>query len=63
VSPDLLWRSAWTSTFLAGLELAKQGDVALTQDGLFTPIHVCKVPSPAPGGFAQAAGLEEMVSR
>ncbi len=25
-------RSAWSSTFVAGLELAKQGDVALDQD-------------------------------
>jgi segregation and condensation protein A len=28
----LRWRSAWASTFSAGLELAKQGDVALAQE-------------------------------
>ena len=33
-------RAGWTSTFLASLELAKQGDVALDQEGLFGPIHV-----------------------
>ena len=33
-------RSRWTSTFVAGLELAKQGDVALEQDGAFSPIQV-----------------------
>lgn len=33
-------RSAWTSTFVAGLELAKQGEVLLHQENGFTPIHV-----------------------
>ena len=33
-------RSRWTSTFTASLELAKQGDVALTQDEAFAPISV-----------------------
>ena len=33
-------RSRWTSTFVAGLELAKQGDVALTQEEAFSSIHV-----------------------
>ena len=33
-------RSRWTSTFVAGLELAKQGDVALDQDAAFSPIHL-----------------------
>ncbi len=33
-------RSAWTSTFVASLELAKQGDVVLAQDGAWTPIQV-----------------------
>ena len=41
----LLRRSAWSSTFLAGLELAKQGDVALAQQGDFQTIQVS-----APGG-------------
>ena len=33
-------RSGWTSTFVASLELAKQGDVALTQEEVFGPISV-----------------------
>jgi len=33
-------RSRWTSTFVAGLELAKQGDVALAQEEAFRSIHV-----------------------
>jgi segregation and condensation protein A len=33
-------RSAWASTFLASLELARQGDVALTQAEFLSPIHV-----------------------
>jgi segregation and condensation protein A len=34
-------RSAWASSFLAGLELAKQGDVVMRQrDPAFTPIQV-----------------------
>ena len=33
-------RSGWASTFIAGLELAKQGDVVLGQGGDFGPIHV-----------------------
>ena len=34
-------RSAWASTFVAGLELAKQGDVVVRQrDPAFTPIQV-----------------------
>lgn len=40
VAPDLLRRSAWTSTFLASLELAKQGEVALAQEAVFAPIHL-----------------------
>jgi len=35
---------AWSSTFTASLELAKQGDVILDQDGSFAPINVCKRP-------------------
>jgi len=37
---DLRARSRWTSTFVAGLELAKQGDVALAQEEAFSSIHV-----------------------
>ncbi len=33
-------RSAWSSTFVASLELAKQGDVALVQAENFDPIIV-----------------------
>ena len=33
-------RSAWTSTFVAGLELAKQGDVLLAQNAPFNAVHV-----------------------
>ena len=33
-------RSRWTSTFVASLELAKQGDVALEQKEAFSPIQV-----------------------
>ncbi len=33
-------RSRWTSTFVASLELAKQGDVALDQDAAFSSIQV-----------------------
>ncbi len=33
-------RSRWTSTFVAGLELAKQGEVALAQEAAFSPIQV-----------------------
>lgn len=36
-------RSAWTTTFVASLELAKQGDLVLAQDGLFLPIQVSRV--------------------
>ncbi|MEE3503564.1 hypothetical protein [Acidiphilium acidophilum] len=33
-------RSAWSSTFVASLELARQGDVALAQEANFDPIVV-----------------------
>jgi segregation and condensation protein A len=33
-------RSAWASTLIAGLELAKQGDVQLAQTDPFTAVHV-----------------------
>jgi segregation and condensation protein A len=35
-----LRRSGWAATFVAGLELAKQGEVVLGQGGDFEPIHV-----------------------
>lgn len=37
---SLRQRSAWASTLLAGLELAREGDVALMQEGAFAPIHL-----------------------
>ena len=46
-----LWRrSAWSSTFLASLELARQGAIALAQDGTFAPIHVRQGSTWAPAG-------------
>jgi segregation and condensation protein A len=33
-------RSAWTSAFAASLEMAKQGEVGLAQEGSFAAIHV-----------------------
>jgi segregation and condensation protein A len=36
----LRWRSAWSSTFVASLELARQGNVALAQEGAWTTIEV-----------------------
>jgi segregation and condensation protein A len=33
-------RSGWSSTFVASLELAKQGEAVLEQGAAFTPIHV-----------------------
>ena len=38
---------AWGCTFVASLELAKQGDLTLAQDALFAPIHV-RPPSALP---------------
>ena len=36
-------RSAWSSTFLASLELAKQGEVVLGQGEAFQPVHLARV--------------------
>ncbi len=33
-------RSRWTSTFVASLELAKQGALLMEQDGVFSPIQI-----------------------
>jgi segregation and condensation protein A len=46
--PVLKQRAAWTSTFVASLELAKQGDVALAQEDRFAAIHVSPAPVEAP---------------
>jgi segregation and condensation protein A len=43
-----LHRLAWGSTFIASLELAKQGDLTLAQEDLFTPIHVSPALAPPP---------------
>ena len=40
VQSPLKRRSAWSSTFVASLELAKQGEVGLEQEQAFAPIHV-----------------------
>lgn len=45
-------RSRWTSTFVASLELAKQGEVVLEQEGSFAPISV--QPGHANKGHAMA---------
>jgi chromatin segregation and condensation protein Rec8/ScpA/Scc1 (kleisin family) len=36
------YKSGWTTTFTAALEMAKQGEVALAQKGLFEPIALTK---------------------
>ena len=36
-------RSAWSSTFAATLELAKQGGVNAAKAGSFQPIHLARV--------------------
>ncbi|HEV7582298.1 MAG TPA: hypothetical protein VGO77_18130 [Mycobacterium sp.] len=38
--PMLKTRAAWSSTLIAGLELAKQGNVGLAQEDIFAAIHV-----------------------
>jgi segregation and condensation protein A len=38
--PGLRRRSAWAGALLAGLELAREGDVTLVQEAAFTPIHL-----------------------
>jgi chromatin segregation and condensation protein Rec8/ScpA/Scc1 (kleisin family) len=41
--PRLRQRSAWSSTFVAGLELAKLGEVRMDQEGAFQSIHVVRM--------------------
>jgi segregation and condensation protein A len=55
-------RAAWTSTFLASLQLAREGEVDLDQDGLFAPIHVCKVPSTGLRASRRQPPLETMIA-
>ena len=50
-------RSAWTSAFAASLEMAKQGEVGLVQEGSFAVIHVRlrrEERAPASGATASA---------
>jgi chromatin segregation and condensation protein Rec8/ScpA/Scc1 (kleisin family) len=39
---------AWGCTFVASLELAKQGELTLAQEALFAPIHVSPPSAPPP---------------
>ena len=57
--PALRLRSAWSSTFAASLELVKQGDIVVAQEGAFQPIHVARVEWQAAnnGGVPVPAGL------
>jgi segregation and condensation protein A len=43
-----LRRSGWAATFVAGLELAKQGAVVMGQGEDFEPIHVAPAHDPSP---------------
>jgi chromatin segregation and condensation protein Rec8/ScpA/Scc1 (kleisin family) len=38
----LKYKSGWTSTFTVALEMAKQGEVLLVQNGSFEPIAITK---------------------
>lgn len=49
-------RSAWSSTFAASLELAKQGEVGLEQESGFAPIHVAPAPAQELRGVAGPGG-------
>ena len=49
-------RSAWSSTFIASLELARQGVVALAQAAFLDPIHVHAVSTAAAGGDSDQPG-------
>ena len=49
-------RSAWSSTFVASLELAKQGDVVLEQAAFLDPVHVRAVSTGASGGVSDQPG-------
>jgi segregation and condensation protein A len=62
IPAKLRWRAAWTSTFLASLQLAKEGEVVVAQERLFAPIHVRKLPDAVPGSFERSVGIEEMIS-
>jgi len=53
---DLRHVSRWTSTFAACLELAKAGEVVLTQAGHCWPIHVVAALAPAVGGGTKLGG-------
>ena len=55
--PALLCRSAVASTLVAGLELARQGQITLAQDEGFGSIHVHAVSAVAPAGQDAEAAL------
>ncbi len=63
-APDhmLLRRSGWASAFAASLELAKQGQVTLAQDGSFAPIQVYSRPAPHTQSEGHAADEEAEVA-
>ena len=52
---ELMARSAWSSTFTASLELAKQGEVGLAQDSGFAAINVSKGPGQPPSDIRPTA--------
>jgi len=58
-APDhmLLRRSGWASTFAASLELAKQGQVTLAQEGSFAPILI--YPRPARHTLSEEHAADE----
>lgn len=45
--------SAWSSTFAASLEMAKQGELKLAQESGFAPIHVGPVPAEGASGVGE----------
>jgi segregation and condensation protein A len=49
-------RAAWTSTFMASLQLARDGEVDLDQDGLFAPIHVQRISALLAGDEIRVGG-------
>ena len=48
ITDPLYYRSSLASTLTAGLELAKQGQVEIRQDGLFRPIYLRRTQSDRP---------------
>jgi segregation and condensation protein A len=44
IQSDLRKASGWTSTFVASLELVKQGEAVLAQEGFLAPMHLGRAP-------------------